>query len=66
MEHDQKDKEVMKGWEFLVEIPSHAGRPVGMAVYRGKLIITTEHGHLYMWDGDAKELELINYLPNTL
>ena len=37
--------------EMLVELPERAGRVVSMADFRGDLLIVTEHGYLYKWDG---------------
>ena len=56
----------IEGCEFLVTVPRHAGRVIGMCNYRGRLILTTESGDVYAWDGERQELSLNTYLKDRL
>jgi hypothetical protein len=51
------------GVELLFELPSNAGQICGLCHYRGRLIITTDFGRVYEWDGEVKELRSVAYLP---
>ena len=48
---------------LLISLPPNAGRIAALTIYRGKLIIATDWGQLYEWDGDAGLLSVMGYVP---
>jgi chemotaxis signal transduction protein len=51
----------LDGFRFIVALPENAGRVCGLAHYRGKLLIITDMGHLYEFNGES---EVLRSLPN--
>jgi hypothetical protein len=62
MVNDPEDEveHTLQGWKFVVRLPFGAGIPVGMCRYRDKLLICTDNGYLYEWDGEREILQQVS------
>ena len=50
--------------EFIASMPVGTGRVIGMAFYKGKIILATELGNVYIVHPDTKDVQKVEPVGN--